>query len=206
MRPRAVQLQLPSVTSGIQDIVLIKSSTGDQSGDTALELVGDAAPQPDLINSYIFPPDDLRINDGDAYYLSWFVYRGPVFMGIGLVFPTLCSHMYALSTQHPLLHEAVLLFSAHFSKLTVGKVHSDVHKRLMVLRPKLQEALVTGKLNDGHIIAVFLIAALYHYGGNLNAAVIHLHGLSVMLAYDQQRRLRAHGNPSPAPLVSFIHR
>lgn len=76
---------------------------------------------------------------------------------------------------------------------------------LSLFRPKLQQALISSKFNEGYIAAV-LVAALYHYGGNLSSAATHLHGLSIMLAYDQQRRLRAYFGSSPASAVSFIKR
>ena len=193
--------------AGFWKAIQEESSKDHQSGDADLKQIDDVPNLPDLfmVKSYTPPPDDLRVRDGDTCYLSWFVYQGPVFMGIGLVFPSLCCHMYALSTQHSVLHEAILVFAAHFSNLTAGRIHSDVYRRLSLLRPKLQQALVTGKLDDRHIVAVFLIAALYHYGGNLNVAATHLHGLSVMLAYDQ-RRNRSEGRRPQAPLISFVQR
>jgi hypothetical protein len=112
--------------------------------------------------------------------------------------------VYALSSQRLILHETVLLFSAHFSKLTTGKINSDVHRRLSFFRPKLQHALISGKFDEGHIVAVFLVVALYHYGGNLSSSATHLYGLSVILAHDHRRRLRAHNGLSATPLVSFI--
>jgi len=114
--------------------------------------------------------------------------------------------MYSNGTQHPTLYQAILLFSAHFSGMTAGKTRSDVNRRLSDLRPKLQHALMSGKFNDGHIIAVFLVAALYHYGGNLNATATHLHGLSLMLDYDRQRKIKHKHAPERSPVVSFVHR
>ena len=193
------QWQTPSVPSGIGS-----NEVESESADSVIESVRDAATQPDLflVSTCIPSPDDFQMNEGDTYYLSWFVFQGPTFMGIEVVLPTICGHVYALSSQHPILHEAVRLFSAHFSKLTTGKINSDVHRRLSLFRPKLQQALISGKFDEGHIVAVFLVAALYHYGGNLSSSATHLSGLSVMLAHDQRR----HRGSSPTPLVSFIKR
>ena len=187
------QWQTPSVPSGI----IGSDEEESESDHFAVERVRDAATQR---VKYIPSPDDFQMNEGDTYYLSWFVFQGPTFMGIEIVLPTICSHVYALSSQHPVLHEAVLLFSAHFSKLTTGKINSDVHRHLSLFRPKLQQALISGKFDEGHIVAVFLVVALYHYGGNLTSSATHLYGLSVMLAH------RAHNAPSASPLVSFIKR
>jgi len=197
------QWQTPSVPSGI----IGSDEEEPESDHFAIEHVRDAATQPDLFMvKYIPSPDDFQMNEGYTYYLSWFVFQGPTFMGIELVLPTICSHVYALSSQHPILHEAVLLFSAHFSKLTTGKINSDVHRRLSLLRPKLQQAIISGKFDEGHIVAVFHVAALYHYGGNMSSSATHLYGLSVMLAHDHRRQLRAHDSSSPTALVSLIKR
>jgi len=174
--------------------------------DFAIDHAQGASTQSDFfpVHTYIPSPDDFQMNEGEAYYLSWFVFQAPTFMGIELVLPTICTHVYALSSEHSILHEAILLFSAHFSKLTTGEINSDVHRRLSLFRPKLQQALISGKFNEGHIVAVFLVAALYHYGGNLSSSTTHLYGLSLMLAHGQRRRLRTHDGSSPTPLVSFI--
>jgi hypothetical protein len=210
-----IQLQATFTEDGVphqrnllSQSVAISEPVGVQDGET--EKVGDATKH----NTFhivpriagISTPEELQVKSGDTYYFSWFVYQGPKFMGIGLIFPTLCSHMYAIGTQHPTLHQAILAFSAHFAGMTSGKKRSDIHRRLSNLRPKLQRVLMSGKFNDGHIIAVFLVAALYHYGGNVKATATHLHGLSLMLDYDHQRRIKRKQSPIRSPIVSFVHR
>ena len=110
-------------------------------------------------------------------------------MGISILLPTLCCEIYALAIHHTTLFQTMFLFAGHFSDLTMGKTLSDVNLRLRVVFPKIQAVLVSGEFDEGHIISVFLLSALFHLGGNTNAAVVHLQGLSRMLARNRQQRL-----------------
>lgn len=127
-------------------------------------------------------------------------------MGVSILLPTLCCEIYALATQHATLFQTVFLFAAHFADLTTGKANSDISRRLKAIQPKVQAALVSGKFDDGHIIAVFLLAALYHFGGNMNASAAHLQGLSLMLSRNRQQRLRRGQDTPPEPIISIIQR
>ena len=127
-------------------------------------------------------------------------------MGISILLPTLCCEIYALAVHHTTLFQTMFLFAGHFSDLTMGKTLSDVNLRLQVVLPKIQAVLVSGEFDEGHIISVFLLSALFHLGGNLNAAAVHLQGLSKMLARNRQKRLGNGEVTSRIPIISFIQR
>jgi hypothetical protein len=171
-----------------------ESSSDDTDSDSEqLPLVGVPA------------PDEMRVDPTDIYYFAWFVYRGPEFMGIGIGFPNICGQIYGMAVTHTVLYHTVLDFSSHFANLTNGKP-SDINQRLAKLLPEIQGTLISGQYDDGHMVAVFLLCALYHYSGNLSASAFHLEGLSLMIVHSRTRRIESKQDPTLAPMIHFIIR
>ena len=149
-------------------------------------------------------PGDMQPQPTDGYSFSWFVSRGPQSLGTSLVFPKAFSHIFAMVSNHVVLHNTVLVISSLLTNLTGSSF--DDNRRLSNLLVNIQMDILSDDYDDGHIVSVFLLCLLYYYAGNQSEAAIikNLKGLSLMMRHSQKRRIQQGEDPTPTPIIKLI--
>jgi hypothetical protein len=128
------------------------------------------------------PPDDLPIDDNMGYFLSS---RMDAFLGFRDCFSSAYKSLYLLSANHRVLRHVLFAFVNYLNdqdRITQSAA-CGMHLRKVIL--PLQNSLTFLNFDEGHILAIPLLAYLAFWSRNFDVAKSHLTGFYKMLLHAQ---------------------
>lgn len=146
-------------------------------------------------------PDDLPTDDNMAYFLSS---RMDTFLGFQDCFSSAHRSMYLISANNPVLRHVLFAFVKYLNTNDRALLASQCNLHLSRAIPPLQHALTFLNFNEGHILAVPLLAHLAFWWRKPDVAKAHLKGFYKMLLHAQYLELDRHGNVSVAPRMPSL--
>jgi len=145
------------------------------------------------------PPDDLPVDDNVAYFLS---NRMDAFLGFGECFSSAYKSLYLLSANNRVLRHVLFAF-VHYLNDNDRKMQSalcTMHLRKAI--PTLQNSLTYLNFDEGHILAIPLLAYLAFWFRNFDMSKAHLRGFYRMLLHANYLDQDRYGKVSPSNKMS----
>jgi hypothetical protein len=161
-----------------------------------------------LFQTQISPPDDMHIQPEDSTHLSYFLKKGPTFLGSPCFTPELIDIL-TLSLTQPLLRHGILALSTSIRFTETGpspRCRKYMTQNLNHIVPHLQSAITLFQFGRVHLVCVVFL--VYHALAfdDIVKAHRHLRGFYAMLRklqyFSQEGNLLLHPQD---PLILFLY-
>jgi len=146
-------------------------------------------------------PDDLPTDDNMAYFLSS---RMDTFLGFQDCFSSAYKSMYLISANNQVLRHVLFAFVKYLNNNDRALLASQCNMHLSRAIPELQHALTFLSFDEGHILAVPLLAYLAFWWRKPDVAKAHLKGFYKMLLHAQYLEEDKHGKVSVSPRMPSL--
>lgn len=147
------------------------------------------------------PPDDLPVDDNMAYFLSS---RMDSFLGFQDCFSSAYKSLYLLSANNRVLRHVLFAFVKYLNEQDRVTQSAECNMHLQKAIPPLQHSLTCLNFDEGHILAVPLLAYLAYWWRKFDVAKAHLKGFYKMLVHAQYLEQDQYGRLSASPRISNV--
>src|SRR5271170_7880472 len=146
-------------------------------------------------------PDDIPTDDNMAYFFSS---RMNTFLGFQDCFSSAYKSMYLISAHNPVLRHILFAFVKYLNTGDRALLASQCNMHLAKAIPQLQYALTFLNFDEGHILAVPLLAYLAFWWRKPDVAKAHLKGFYKMLLHSQYLEQDKLGKVSVSPRMPSL--
>lgn len=153
---------------------------------------------PDSTLFDVVPPTPL-FNDEESSLLALFLEEIPKLLPYSELFPSVCNDICAMSATHVPLTQSILAISSSLASRRNAVTSICAFTYLENALSQIQERIAIGKVDDGLIASVFLLAFLSTIDNDYKSARRHLLGLSQLLKIYHHART---SSPSPRQTAS----
>ena len=192
-------MRLPVYSSMSNNIFLKMQSQPLLGGDPEDEEMEDQ--QSPILYMSLPSPDDLPTDDNMAYFLSS---RMDTFLGFQDCFSSAYKSMYLISATNRALRHVLFAFVKYLNASDRALLASQCNMHLSRAIPQLQHALTFLNFDEGHILAVPLLAYLAFWWRKPDVAKAHLKGFYKMLLHAQYLEQDKHGKVSVSPRMPSL--
>jgi hypothetical protein len=147
------------------------------------------------------PPDDLPVDDNMAYFLSR---RMDSFLGFQDCFSSAYKNLYLLSANNRVLRHVLFAFVKYLNEQDRLSQSVVCNMHLQKVIPALQHSLTSLNFDEGHILAVPLLAYLAFWWRKFDVAKAHLKGFYRMLVHAQYLEQDQYGRLSVSPRMPDV--
>ena len=166
------------------------SSSSDSLSSSPKSLYGYGSAMMDVIDpnqTNVMPPMTVLTAD-ESLLFGFFLRELPSLLPFSELFPSVCNDLWAMSVTHIPLTQSILALSSYLSdrQADIPRIHKLTYLKEALTR--LQEAISAGIVDEGVIVAVFLLALLNTLSGDFKNSRRHLQGMCQLLQFYHQQR------------------